>query len=106
MPSTDGLVLLSAAVEVENALYEHPAVAETALIGLPHRTLGEVPVAIVRLRSGMPASEQELRARVAAQLAAFKVPERIAFSAEALPRNPQGKILKRELQAKFRDHFS
>jgi acyl-CoA synthetase (AMP-forming)/AMP-acid ligase II len=88
-------------IEVENVLYEHPAVIDAALIGLPHRTLGEVPAAVVQLVEGTFASEAELRDWVAARLAAFKVPERIVIHAESLPRNANGKILKRELAALF-----
>jgi long-chain acyl-CoA synthetase len=92
-------------IEVENALFEHPAVMDAGLIGLPHRILGEEPAAIVHLAPGAEASEEELRSWAAARLAAFKVPVRIAFWPETLPRNPQGKILKRELRAAFPDVF-
>jgi long-chain acyl-CoA synthetase len=61
-------------VEVENILYEHPAVVDAALVGMPHRTLGEVPAAVVTLRHGVTASEDELRKFVASRLAAFKGP--------------------------------
>ena len=86
-------------IEVENVLYEHPAVTDAALVGVPHRTLGEEPAAVVYLAPGSQASEAELKAFVAARLAGFKVPVRIAFSAETLPRNANGKILKNELRA-------
>jgi long-chain acyl-CoA synthetase len=88
-------------IEVENALYEHPAVMDAALIGKPHHTLGEEPVAVVHLTPGMHASEDELRAFVAGKLASFKVPVKVIFWAETLPRNPQGKILKTELKKIF-----
>jgi long-chain acyl-CoA synthetase len=88
-------------VEVENVLYEHPAVMDAALIGIPHRTLGEEPGAVVRLNANGTASEDELRAFVAARLAAFKVPVKILFWPETLPRNPAGKILKTELKKHF-----
>ncbi len=88
-------------IEVENALYEHPAVTDAALIGLPHRTLGEEPAAVVHLAPGETATETELRDWVKARLAPFKVPVRIAFVAETLPRNANGKILKRELKDLF-----
>jgi long-chain acyl-CoA synthetase len=88
-------------VEVENALYEHPAVMDAAVIGIPHKTLGEEPGAVVHLKAGMKADEAELRHFVSQQLAAFKVPVKIAFWPETLPRNPQGKILKRELKGVF-----
>jgi long-chain acyl-CoA synthetase len=88
-------------VEVENTLYEHPAVVDAALVGLPHRTLGEVPAAVVTLRHGATASEDELRDFVASRLAAFKVPVAVAFRPEPLPRNASGKILKGELKRLF-----
>src|SRR5208282_4717266 len=75
-------------IEVENALYEHPAVVDAALVAIPHRSLGEEPGAVVTLKPGTTASEAELRAFVAERLAAFKVPVRILFSTEMLPRNP------------------
>jgi long-chain acyl-CoA synthetase len=85
-------------VEVENALYEHPAVMDAALVGLPHKTLGEEPYAFVTLKPGTTASEEELRAFVAARLAGFKVPVAVQFSHEPLIRNANGKILKSELK--------
>lgn len=85
-------------VEVENALYEHPAVMDAAVIGRPHPTLGEEPVAVVHLVPGMVVDDAELRHFVSARLAAFKVPVQVLFAEETLPRNPQGKILKRELK--------
>ncbi|KAB7647569.1 class I adenylate-forming enzyme family protein [Polymorphobacter fuscus] len=85
-------------VEVENALYEHPAIMDAALVGRPHRTLGEEPVAFVTLKAGMSANEDELRSFVAARLAAFKVPVAVTFSHEPLVRNANGKILKTELK--------
>ena len=87
--------------EVENALYDHPAVTDAALIGLPHRTLGEEPAAVVHLAPGSSASEAELQAWVRERLAAFKVPVRIVFCHETLPRNANGKILKKDLAGLF-----
>jgi long-chain acyl-CoA synthetase len=88
-------------IEVENVLYDHPAVMDAALVGIPHKTLGEEPGAVVTLKPGAEASEPELRAFVAERLAAFKVPVKIIFWPETLPRNPQGKILKNELKKLF-----
>jgi long-chain acyl-CoA synthetase len=93
-------------VEVENALYDHPAVMDAALIGLPHRILGEEPAAVVTLKPGADATEQELRHWVSQRLAAFKVPVRVAFWPETLPRNANGKILKGELKRAFPEAFS
>ena len=87
--------------EVENVLYDHPAVTDEALIGLPHQQLGEEPAAVVHLAPGMRASEAELQEWVAERLAKFKVPVRIAFTPDTLPRNANGKILKKELSSFF-----
>jgi long-chain acyl-CoA synthetase len=88
-------------IEVENALYEHPAVIDAAIVAIPHHTLGEAPGAVVTLKPGTTADEDELRAFVAVRLAAFKVPVNILFSADMLPRNTNGKILKNELKRLF-----
>lgn len=85
-------------VEIEDVLYEHPAVAEAAVIGVSHPTLGEEPAAVVQLRAGFGVSESELQEHVRSKLAAFKVPVKIWFYDGPLPRNPAGKILKRELR--------
>ena len=90
-------------VEVENALYEHPDVMDAAIVGVPHRTLGEEPAAVVHLKPGGTADEAELRAFVRERLAAFKVPVTVAFWPEPLPRNANGKILKTELKKVFEE---
>ena len=90
-------------VEIENVLYDHPAVMDAAIVGVPHRTLGEEPAAVVTLKPGAEATEAELRAHVAERLAAFKVPIAVKFWHETLPRNPNGKILKNELKKLFVD---
>jgi long-chain acyl-CoA synthetase len=90
-------------VEVENVLYDHPAVMDAAVVGIPHRTLGEEPGAVVTLKPGAHATEEELRAHVAERLAAFKVPVQVRFWHETLPRNPNGKILKGELKKLFEE---
>ena len=84
--------------EVEGVLYEHPAVMDASVVGLPHKQLGEEPGAAVTLKAGAEASEQELRAFVAERLARFKVPVRILVLDETLPRNANGKILKKEVK--------
>jgi acyl-CoA synthetase (AMP-forming)/AMP-acid ligase II len=89
--------------EVENVLYAHPAVTDAAVIGIPHRTLGEEPAAVVHLAPGADASEAELQDWVRARLAGFKVPVRIVFRDGMLPRNANGKILKKELAELFAD---
>jgi long-chain acyl-CoA synthetase len=88
-------------VEVENVLYDHPAVMDAAVVAKPHRTLGEEPAAVVTLKPGAQATEDELRAHVAERLAAFKVPVEVRFWHEVLPRNANGKILKSELKKLF-----
>jgi long-chain acyl-CoA synthetase len=85
-------------VEVEDALYGHPAVMDAGVIGLPHRTLGEEPAAVVTVKPGHRTSEAELREFVRGRLAAFKVPVKIVLLTETLPRNANGKIMKKELR--------
>ena len=85
-------------VEVEGALFEHPAVTDAAVIGIPDKILGEEVGAVVHLAPGMTVTEAELKAHVASRLAGFKVPVKVWFLDEPLPRNPAGKILKRDLK--------
>jgi long-chain acyl-CoA synthetase len=85
-------------VEIETVLYEHPAVSEAAVIGIPHLVLGEEVAAVVKRVPGAEVSEDELKEHVSQRLAAFKVPVRIWISDDPLPRNPAGKVLKRELK--------
>jgi len=83
--------------EVERVLYEHDAVLEVAVVGRADERWGEVPVAHVVLRDGATATRDELIEHCAANLAKFKVPKDVTFI-DALPRNPSGKVLKRELR--------
>ncbi len=92
--------------EVENVLYAHPAVTDCALIGIPHRTLGEEPAAVVHLCPGCEATEAELQAWVRERLAIFKTPVAIRFVHETLPRNANGKILKKDLKVLFEDRVA
>ncbi|HVC14354.1 MAG TPA: AMP-binding protein [Acidimicrobiales bacterium] len=86
-------------VEVEDALFSHPAVADCAVIGVPHQVLGEEVGAVVVLRPGHKVTADELSDHVRARLAGFNVPTRWWFRRSSLPRNPAGKLLKRALRA-------
>jgi long-chain acyl-CoA synthetase len=92
--------------EVEACLISHPAVAEVAAFGLPDETLGEVLAAVVRLSPGAAASEAELAAHVTQRLAGYKVPAHIIITADELPRNPSGKLLKRALRESIAGNLS
>jgi acyl-CoA synthetase (AMP-forming)/AMP-acid ligase II len=83
--------------EVERVLYEHEAVLEVAVVARPDEKWGEVPVAFVVLRHEVTATEDELVEHCRGQLAKFKVPKAVTFL-DALPRNPSGKVLKRDLR--------
>jgi long-chain acyl-CoA synthetase len=84
--------------EVEEVLYEHPAVAEAAVIGIPHTELGEEIGAAVALKASGNATPEELREFVRERLAAYKYP-RVVWLVDALPKGPTGKILRREIVA-------
>jgi long-chain acyl-CoA synthetase len=83
--------------EVEDALYEHPAVREVAVIGVPDQYRGETVKAFVSFRPGQSATVEELKAHSRERLAAYKVPREIEFI-EELPKTASGKILRRELR--------
>jgi long-chain acyl-CoA synthetase len=83
--------------EIEEILYEHPAVREAAVIGVPHDELGEEVGAAVAVKEGESVTEDELRDHCKEQLAAYKYPRKIWFVDE-LPKGPTGKILKREIE--------
>ena len=87
--------------EVEAALFEHPDVLDAAVIGVPHPVLGEEVGAVVQLKPGATAKADDLRAHVAERIAGFKVPAHVWFRDEDLPRNPAGKVLKRELRTEL-----
>ena len=85
--------------EVEEVLYQHPAVREAAVIGVPHESLGEEVAAVVALKEGADASSEELRDFMKQQVAAYKYPRTVRIVAE-LPKGPTGKILKREIEVR------
>ena len=87
--------------EVEAALYGSEGIAEAAVFGAPDERLGEVPVAVLHRRGGSSISEEELRAFLEARLAAFKIPARMIFSNEPLPRLGTGKIDRVALKQKY-----
>ena len=84
--------------EVEEVLYEHPAVAEVAVIGILHDELGEEVGAAVTLKRGATATRAELRAFAREQMAPYKYP-RFVWLVRGLPKGPTGKILRREVHA-------
>jgi fatty-acyl-CoA synthase len=86
--------------EVESALYEHPAIAEIAVIGLPDEQWGEAVVAVAALKQGAALDLEELRAFATDRLARYKLPRRLELL-PALPRNPAGKVLKFLLRTQF-----
>ena len=89
--------------EVEAVLFEHPAVLDVAIVGLPHDVYGEEVAAIVQLRDGQEATAADLQQFAAERLARFKVPEHVFFRTEPLPRTATGKVLKRELRDELTD---
>jgi fatty-acyl-CoA synthase len=88
--------------EVENVIYKHPAVAEVAVIGIPHPKWQEVGKAIVVLKEGHTLTEGEVIEFCQGKLARFKIPKSVAFT-DQLPRNAAGKVLKRELRQEYTD---
>ena len=90
--------------EVEEALYHLPAVSEVAVIGVPHPRWVEAVVAVVVLKAGEAASEPDILEHAREKLAAFKTPKRVVF-ASSLPKNPSGKLLKRQLRDAYGELF-
>jgi len=82
--------------EIEEVLYEHPDVAEAAVIGLPHESLGEEIGAAVALKDGALADLDALREFVKQRVAAYKYPRHI-WILDELPKGPTGKLLRREI---------
>jgi acyl-CoA synthetase (AMP-forming)/AMP-acid ligase II len=86
---------------VEGVLHQHPGIADVALIGLPHRALGEEVAAVIEPKPGVSLSEADVQSFVAARLARYNVPTRVFFIDEPLPRTATGKVLKRELKQRY-----
>ena len=86
--------------EVENVLMGHPAVADVAVIGVPHEKWGETAKAIVVRKPDVEVTEQEIIDYARERLARFKCPTSVEW-VDALPRNPSGKILKKDLRAPY-----
>lgn len=86
--------------EVEQVLYQHPAVLDTAVIGIPDARWGEAAMALVVLKPGARAEAEEIIAAAQGRLARYKIPRRVVF-VEALPRNAAGKVLKRVLRETY-----
>ena len=84
--------------EVESAIYEHPAVHEAAVFGIPDERLGEEVAVAIHLVEGATLTADELREFLRTKIAAFMIPSRVVFVDEPLPRNPAGKFLKREMR--------
>ena len=91
------------AAEIENVLYSHPSVADVAVIGVPDRASGERCCAVVVLKPGATLEFDEMQDHLkASSLAVYKIPEQMEF-VDALPRNASGKVLKKDLRARFRN---
>ena len=84
--------------EVETAIYRHDAIAEAAVFGIPDERLGEEVAACIVLQPGKSVGEDELRAFLKQSLASYKIPSKLWFRSEPIPRNASGKFLKRELR--------
>ncbi len=88
-------------IEVEKAIFAHPAVLECAVVSAPHAQWGEIPVAIIVLKPGQPLNEQELLAFLKPRIARFKMPRLVKFVEGPLPKTGTGKMLKRQLREEF-----
>jgi long-chain acyl-CoA synthetase len=93
-------------VIVEAVIFDHPDVADCAVVGLAHATLGEEVAAVIVLRPGRVVEAEEILRHVAQHLARYEVPTKVFFRSSPLPRNPQGKVLKRALRDTLEEQIS
>jgi long-chain acyl-CoA synthetase len=91
--------------EVENVIYQHPAVAEVAIYGVPDSFKGEIVKANIVLKAGYAITEQQILEFCYERMAAYKVPRAINF-VDAIPKNPSGKVLKRVLRQQSISQFA
>ncbi|MBC5767316.1 acyl-CoA synthetase [Ramlibacter albus] len=91
--------------EVEETIYRLPAVSEVAVIGVPHPKWVEAVMAVIVVKQGQQLTEQQVLDHCTQHMAGFKAPKSVVFT-EALPKNPSGKLLKRELRDKFKAAFA
>lgn len=89
-----------APAELESILRSHPAIADAAVIGVPHEFYGEAPKAFVIMKNGQKTTEEEIQDFVANKVAGYKKIEQVTF-VEDIPKTPSGKILKRELKKMY-----
>lgn len=88
--------------EIEDILISHPKIKDVAVIGIPDERWGEIPMAVVNVKDAKsPLTEQEILKFLEGKIARFKLPKKIKFQDESIPRNPAGKILKRELLERY-----
>jgi long-chain acyl-CoA synthetase len=84
-------------LEVENVIFNYPKILEVAVVGVPDSVMGEAVKAVIALKQGETATQEEIRRFCAEHLADYKVPKFVEFVA-SLPRNPAGKVVKAELR--------
>ena len=89
--------------EVENAIFSHPDVADVAVIGVPDQRWGEAVKAVIVPKPGCAPSEEDIIAYTKDRIAGYKCPKSIDIHAEPLPRNPSGKVLRRQLRKPYWD---
>ena len=91
--------------EIENVLMHHEAVQDCAVIGVPDAQWGEVPLAVIMLKPGCALDAETLKSFCKGQLASYKIPKHFVAT-EQLPRNPTGKVLKKELRAIYQPQYA